>query len=102
MLDIQSAGSGWTKSVYRVQLRGQPLAIKTVNMRGKDMMKCLGQGLRNPTPSWQATPSTSECYHQAASKIIREVAILTQLAPHDHFIPTLAASPGCTPAVTYH
>ncbi|XP_039283866.1 extracellular tyrosine-protein kinase PKDCC isoform X2 [Nilaparvata lugens] len=92
MLEVQSVAYGWTKAVYRAVLRGQAVAIKTVNMHGRDMMQCLGRG-PHEAAQWQR-PTSAECYRRAANKIIKEVAILIQLAPHHSFIQVLGA---CVP-----
>ena len=61
--------SGWTKAVYKTNLEGHPVALKTIDLSGHDMTKC-GQLL---------TESHSFCYKKASQKILKELLLLRAL-----------------------
>ncbi len=62
--------SGWTKAVYKAEIGGRPVALKTVDRAGHDMLKC-GQQL-------PAIP-LSLCYRRASQKILKELLLLRAL-----------------------
>lgn len=60
--------NGWTKIVYRAKLgTKQPIAIKTVNLRGKDVTDCA------------KTQPVLVCHNKAVEKLVREISLLKQL-----------------------
>lgn len=61
--------SGWTKAVYKTNLEGRPVALKTIDLSGHDMTKC-GQ---------QLAGSPSFCYKKASQKILKELLLLRAL-----------------------
>ena len=61
--------SGWTKAVFRGVYKGQPVAIKTVDIKGQDVSSCMAKGI-----------SFGNCYHKAAKKIVKEIIVLQALA----------------------
>ncbi len=62
--------SGWTKAVYKAVIRRNPVALKTVDLSGHDMVKC-GQQLAD---SW------ADCYTSASQKILKELLLLRALS----------------------
>lgn len=72
--DRKHIASGWTKAVYSGNFMGKKIAVKTVDPRGRDIATCLSRG-----------ESVSQCYKNAARKIVREINIL-QTMKHDNFI----------------
>jgi hypothetical protein len=61
MTNKHFVASGWTKAVYRGDLKNQSYAIKTVSPQGTDISSCLDRGHRYDV-----------CYNEAAKKIIKE------------------------------
>ena len=59
--------NGWTKIVYSAKLDYQSIAIKTVNLRGKDMVDC------------SKTNSILLCHNRAVEKLVREISLLKKL-----------------------
>lgn len=65
--------SGWTKAVYRGRLDGREVAVKTVDMIGYDVRRCLrDDGL-----------TSGQCQKKAEEKLLKEAFILNTLDnPH--------------------
>lgn len=61
--------SGWTKAVYKGYYRGDPVAIKTVDVRGHHLRSCVIKGRNH-----------GDCYQQAAQKIVKEIVVLQAIA----------------------
>lgn len=59
--------NGWTKIVYSAKVDSQSIAIKTVNLKGKDVTDCA------------KTNSVLVCHNKAAEKLVREISLLKQL-----------------------
>ena len=60
--------NGWTKIVYSAKLASkQPIAIKTVNLKGKDVTDCAKS---NPVLL---------CHNNAVDKLVREISLLKEL-----------------------
>lgn len=59
--------NGWTKIVYSAKLNNQPIAIKTVNLKGKDITDCA------------KTKSILLCHNRAAEKLVKEINLLKEL-----------------------
>jgi protein kinase domain-containing protein len=59
--------NGWTKIVYSAKLNNQPIAIKTVNLKGKDLTDCA------------KTNSILLCHNKAVEKLVREINLLKEL-----------------------
>lgn len=68
MRNKRFVASGWTKAVYRGDLKNQSYAIKTVSPQGTDISSCLDRGYRYHV-----------CYNEAAKKIIKETSLLQRL-----------------------
>ncbi|XP_005090794.1 extracellular tyrosine-protein kinase PKDCC [Aplysia californica] len=66
--NMRYIGGGWTKAVYQGEFQGHGVAVKTVDINGHDVNRCLGDA-RN----------MSYCYHRAARKIIKEIVLLQAL-----------------------
>lgn len=79
LTDLEFVAAGWTKAVYKGIFRGQNVAVKTVNLNGKDMREC--------------DASMSVCYRRAAAKILKEIVLLTELA-HDNVVTVIGS---CVP-----
>lgn len=61
--------SGWTKAVYKGYYRGDPVAIKTVDVRGHHLRSCVTKGRNH-----------GDCYQLAAQKIVKEIVVLQAIA----------------------
>lgn len=77
MRNKRFVASGWTKAVYRGDLKNQSYAIKTVSPQGTDISSCLDRGYRYHV-----------CYNEAAKKIIKETSLLQRLT-HPNIIKVL-------------
>uniref|UniRef100_A0A1B6BWV1 Protein kinase domain-containing protein n=1 Tax=Clastoptera arizonana TaxID=38151 RepID=A0A1B6BWV1_9HEMI len=82
--DLEFVAAGWTKAVYKGKFRGQPVAIKTVNLNGHEFGMC--QQRQPETPF-------SSCYRRAAAKILKELILLTELN-HENIVKVLGS---CVP-----
>uniref|UniRef100_A0A8W8HRM5 Protein kinase domain-containing protein n=1 Tax=Magallana gigas TaxID=29159 RepID=A0A8W8HRM5_MAGGI len=69
--------SGWTKAVYKGYYRGDPVAIKTVDVRGHHLRSCVTKGRNH-----------GDCYQQAAQKIVKEIVVLQAIA-HNNVVKVL-------------
>ena len=61
-------GFGWSKEVFAATYEGRSVAVKTVNVEGRDMRRCRETGT-----------NYTECYRRTAEKMYREVQLLHQL-----------------------
>ena len=61
-------GFGWSKEVFAATYEGRSVAVKTVNVEGKDMRECR-----------EADTNYTECYRKTAEKMYSEVQLLHQL-----------------------
>ncbi|KAI9558580.1 hypothetical protein GHT06_015368 [Daphnia sinensis] len=59
--------NGWTKIVYSAKVDSQSIAIKTVNLKGKDVVDCA------------KTNPVLVCHNKAVEKLVREISLLKQL-----------------------
>lgn len=59
--------SGWTKTVHRSRIGHIPVAIKSINIKGKDINDCVG------------TKPMLLCYNEAVNKFGREIDLLQKL-----------------------
>lgn len=69
--------SGWTKAVYKGYYRGDPVAIKTVDVRGHHLRSCVTKGRNH-----------GDCYQLAAQKIVKEIVVLQAIA-HNNVVKVL-------------
>lgn len=67
--------AGWTKAVYKAKFNDVDLAVKTVDVTGQDVNQCL-EKQRHDNEEYL---DVERCYHKAAKKIIKEIALLKQL-----------------------
>ncbi|XP_013404599.1 extracellular tyrosine-protein kinase PKDCC [Lingula anatina] len=67
--DKEYVASGWTKAVYKVKHKGQEMALKTVDVTGRDVTTCLKNSGR----------TLAFCYAKAARKILKEIVLLQGL-----------------------
>lgn len=74
--DLEFVAAGWTKAVYRGVFRGEPVAIKTVNLNGHDFRQCQER---------QPQANLASCYRRTAAKLLKELILLTELA-HENII----------------
>lgn len=74
--DLEFVAAGWTKAVYRGVFRGEPVAIKTVNLNGHDFRLCQER---------QPQANLASCYRRTAAKLLKELILLTELA-HENII----------------
>ncbi|GCB73781.1 hypothetical protein scyTo_0002863 [Scyliorhinus torazame] len=66
---IEFLGSGYTKTVLKGTLQdGTPIALKTVNSQGDEVMRCV-----------RRYGQTRDCHRLAAFKIIKEISLLQKL-----------------------
>ncbi|KAH9487970.1 hypothetical protein Btru_066881 [Bulinus truncatus] len=75
--DVTYLSRGWTKVVYSGVYRGQPVALKTVDVNGHDVTNCLAEG-----------DNMTSCYGKSARKIVREIVLLSSLT-HENVIKVL-------------
>lgn len=80
--------TGWTKVSYSAKLYDGDIAIKTVNIYGRDVRECL---------KWDPNKRLLDCYQIAASKILREIFLLKKLI-HPNVIEMLGY---CVPIKEY-
>ncbi|KAG8321786.1 hypothetical protein J6590_040045 [Homalodisca vitripennis] len=74
--DLEFIAAGWTKAVYKGMFRGEPVAIKTVNLNGHDFRQCQER---------QPQASLASCYRRTAAKLLKELILLTELS-HENII----------------
>lgn len=67
---IRFVAAGYTKATYKVKLDNRTLSLKTVNIEGHDITSCLKEEDR----------FLYDCYLIAASKLLREIAILRSIS----------------------
>lgn len=66
LTNLEFIAAGWTKAVYKGHFKGHDVAVKTVNLNGRDIRQC--------------DESMSVCYRRASAKILKEIILLTELA----------------------
>ncbi|XP_055943587.1 extracellular tyrosine-protein kinase PKDCC-like [Argiope bruennichi] len=81
---VRFVAAGYTKSTYKVRLNNRTLSLKTVNIEGHDMSICLHQQDRY----------LYDCFLLAASKLLKEIAILKNIE-HSNIVKILGY---CIPA----
>ncbi|XP_067136460.1 extracellular tyrosine-protein kinase PKDCC-like [Centruroides vittatus] len=81
--------TGWTKVSYSAKLYDKDIAIKTVNVYGRDVRECL---------KWDSNMRLLDCYQLAAAKILREIFLLQKLI-HPNVIEMLGY---CVPVIDYN
>ncbi|XP_046664198.1 extracellular tyrosine-protein kinase PKDCC-like [Homalodisca vitripennis] len=82
--DLEFIAAGWTKAVYKGMFRGEPVAIKTVNLNGHDFRQCQER---------QPQASLASCYRRTAAKLLKELILLTELS-HENIIKVVGS---CVP-----
>lgn len=75
--------AGWTKAVYKAKTTdNKTVAIKTVDLTGQDMSRCLDERRLDKSNS----DDVEWCYQRAARKLIKEIAVLKLLMKHQNVI----------------
>lgn len=75
--------AGWTKAVYKAKTGdNRTVAVKTVDLTGQDMSRCLEERRRQKTNG----DDVEWCYQRAARKLIKEIAVLKLLLEHPNVV----------------